>query len=1551
MNLISSASRLVAACFLMSACQSLTWAQSGITSTMSDPYQIVSTSGIGHASPVFVNIDGDGVPDMLLTKYYDNKLVWHKNLGNGNFGPETILYSGFETVYDLQLGDLNQDDTPDLTFVTHQSHTVYYCLGIEGGGLSIPEPITSNLDHPYSSSIGDFDGDGDGDVVVTSYSNNLSFWLSFDNGEPTVNSTVVSNRSYPTYTRALDLDDDGVDEILMAHNGGQGLWIYQYDASGAAWDETQLLTGDISNEIQIVEVDDVTYVFCRTGDRIRWNDYNETWGEYGEFQIPGLTAFHVSHDSAGFVITASSSAGVEVYQSEDLSSWEMTVASSTPSFRYIIDASDLDLGLVASEYNPMRVYSLPTGESGSIDGSSIPLTSIGIAGGIPTLALQADSDAEQEILIKSGNELVLLNSTGQGEWDDGVVVLSGADFRLMEAADIDDDGDDDVLLGTWTEDRVAWLECLGNGTFSAIRSISLNTDTYDIEWVDVNGDGLMDVVASASNSAGVFVWTQVSGSSPLAFEGPVNVAEGQEGMGLAKMNWADFNNDGKQDVVVAYGWNSFVGIQGASMSFEWTPLTTENGKVLLQSYRSDLQTADINGDGYEDVVFGNWDRNISFIDNSTGDPNDWEVKYFTDNSPTITANINPRRVTDLELIDVDQDGDYEIVSCTDDNAYEGVFAFDVDENWESTHVVNLIPGVPFVSGHHRNIIDMEWGDFDADGDLDLVAVMESENRVYFSDNVLETAGCTDELAVNFDAGASVDDGSCAFAGEPCNDGISATYNDNIQADGSCLGQSFNGESVLRVNCGYQEGDVSDAEGNVWPQDDNWIGGHQLYAVGISGTPDNEIMGWARYGTQGYDLQVPESGEYMVRLHFAAIRSEVNIAGREVFDVILEGDTVEAEFDIFVEAGEERLTLVSKEYFVETTDNTITLRLPVVEFSNEISGIEVFQYTGDCVDLDLDDVCDDLEVFGCVDAEACNFDEDATEDDDTCEYITCAGCTDDLACNYDENATYADASCQYPEDGYDCAGVCLADQDGDGVCDESEIAGCTYAAASNFNPSATDDDGSCVFDGSTGSLGCTYMEACNYDEAASVDDGSCVYPPLGQDCSGNCLNDQDGDGICDEFEGCTIPTACNYNAAALDNDGCCIFPEEGFDCAGNCLSDDNGNGICDENEVPGCTDPAACNYSQLATVDNGICTYALEFEDCEGNCLADSDGDGVCDGNEVEGCADESACNYDPEVTNPDGSCTYPETYYGCDGACLADADGDGVCDVLEIPGCTYVFAANFNSNATNDDGSCVFGEGGSLGCFYSDACNYQPDATEDDGSCIFATPGLTCDGECLLDCDGDGICDEFEVAGCTDSSACNFNPFATDSVDNCEWLSCAGCTDTAACNYNPEAPYEDGSCEFTSCLGCTLAAACNFDVDALIEDGSCEFLSCAGCTYPDADNYNPDATVDDGSCVMDGALQMAADEAFDAGVEQGLLDGAEICEDEVDVAFEQGFELGVSQSAGVSEEACGPGTTWSAEYQLCLPDPICHGDLNEDGLVGISDLLLLLSYFGDLCEE
>ena len=40
-----------------------------------------------------------------------------------------------------------------------------------------------------------------------------------------------------------------------------------------------------------------------------------------------------------------------------------------------------------------------------------------------------------------------------------------------------------------------------------------------------------------------------------------------------------------------------------------------------------------------------------------------------------------------------------------------------------------------------------------------------------------------------------------------------------------------------------------------------------------------------------------------------------------------------------------------------------------------------------------------------------------------------------------------------------------------------------------------------------------------------------FPPFGYDCDGNCLNDTDGDGVCDPFEmtGCQDMSACNFDS--------------------------------------------------------------------------------------------------------------------------------------------------------------------------------------------------------------------------------------------------------------------------------------------------------------------------------------------------------------------------------------------------------------------------------------
>lgn len=1526
-------------------------AQMPFVSPMADPIQIVSTTGEGWTAPVFMDLDGDDRKDMLMSKRYDDRLVWHKNLGDGEYGPETMLYQNLDGIFDMKIFDMNGDGLQDLLILAYDGHTLYAALRHEDGTLGFPEPVTSLMANPYGCAAGDINGDGLDDVIAFDYSGHKLFWMPSLGSEFALESNLISNRTNPQYGATVDLNLDGNIDVLAAHGSG-GVWAYFNTAAG--WEEFQVFSGgNHQNQIQTIHEGNTQHVFSTSGSGIHHRSLEDgVWSEAHLFAVPSLSSFAVQPLGDGsWIMWTSALEELKTWQTEDFLNGELldVVATEDP-YRYLSSpaahAEGESLWLVGSVYSPNRIYGHVV--EGDLPAEPVAWTTTQVNQGFPLRFVQSDQDAEEELMVRSGSDLLLFDPADDGSWGDGTMVMNGVLISDLDAADIDGDGDDDILMGSYTEDRLAWLESYGDGSYSAIRTLSLTANCYDVHWEDVNGDGLLDATAATHTEGELFVFLQEASSENIEFASGVDIAESfTQFENILEMAWGDVNNDGKLDVVVAHGVTSAVGLQAEGMVFEWSAITTgSNQKVDIASERNQIMIDDIDGNGWNEIVFGNHSYQPSYIANDSGDPEDWTVRFFSEDNP-FTNTAGNKYIDRLHLLDLNNDGKGELLSCYQ-NGNDGVYGRSLGANGEVSNEINLIPNVQNYTAGANRIIDADFSDVDGDGDLDMIAIQYPQNILYYSENQLEDMGCTQALAVNYEPEALIDNGLCVFLGDACDDGMSATYNDAIQTDGSCLGQAFNGNNLMRINCGYTNGDLSDVEGNVWMQEQFAIGGGNTATGAVASSLDDEIMRYARYSTTGYDLPVEEAGQYLVRLHFVATRSEVQLPGIEVFHVLLEGDTVAADFDIYAEAGN-RQTWISREYFVETLDEVISLRLPIVEFSNEISGIEVFQYQGDCVDLDLDDVCDDIEVLGCQDSAACNFDETSTEDDGTCEFVSCSGCMEPVACNFDPEATFADASCDFPSEGYDCDGTCSDDFDLDGICDPFEIAGCIYATATNFMPSATDDDGSCVFEGAPSGLGCTYPDACNFDPDSNVDDGSCEYPLPARACDGTCFHDQDEDGICDEFEGCTIPTACNYNAAALDNDGCCIFANEGEDCLGQCIIDTDQDGICDENELPGCMDTLACNYSSLATDDNGACVYPTLGQDCEGNCLSDLDGDGVCDADEVVGCADEAACNFDGEVTDPDGSCTYSAFYYDCEANCLNDADSDGICDELEAQGCTYPTAMNYSQSATDDDGSCVFEGNGIVGCFYSIACNYDSEATEDDGSCIFATDGLNCEGECLLDCDGDGICDDFEVAGCMDASACNYNAGATDAMDNCEYLSCADCMDEGACNFNPTALYASDTCEFESCAGCMLADACNFDALATIADEGCEFESCAGCTYPDADNYDPSATIDDGSCVMDGALEMVADSAYDSGYSDGLTTGEVECEDDVTNAFTDGFNLGTTQSSSNSE-ACGPGTIWNESYSLCLPEPICEGDLDENGHVGVEDLLLLLAYFDTLCD-
>ena len=492
------------------------------------------------------------------------------------------------------------------------------------------------------------------------------------------------------------------------------------------------------------------------------------------------------------------------------------------------------------------------------------------------------------------------------------------------------------------------------------------------------------------------------------------------------------------------------------------------------------------------------------------------------------------------------------------------------------------------------------------------------------------------------------------------------------------------------------------------------------------------------------------------------------------------------------------------------------------------------------DTDNDGVCDEDEVNGCDDPFACNYDSNATENDGSCEYCSCSDSQYTLsvetveAYNSDLNvyrlyvntldaadalsAVYSNAQeplvlnvpegiYNHPQGSWNAAGVNPGMfQDFPDLVDDSYVTigldgpaaplDGNYQDASQLDlgnvltPFFTDNGGmSLVSDtdpgiswyvlagaenalpdangqiliaqiATTGSIsgtvnyqifpegnqdassfvsvsfdgvgtfgqnyfcGCMEANACNFDPEANFDDGSCEYE--------SCI-------------GCMDMDACNFDeTATLELETSCEYPAEGYDCDGNCLGDDvNMNMICDEEET-GCMDMAACNFDAANEFEaNDECEYADAGYDCEGNCLMDMDMDGICDEFEVPGCTDNMACNYNADATDDDGSCVFAdEACEECaeDGSVvLNDADGDGVCDEDEIEG-----------------------------CFDETACNYNPDVTDvNNDLCEYAEEYYDCNGDCLNDADGDGVCDELEVAGCTNAIACNYDELATDDDGSC----------------------------------------------------------------------------------------------------------------------------------------------------------------------------------------
>ncbi|MFZ6051366.1 trypsin-like serine peptidase, partial [Halocola ammonii] len=337
-------------------------------------------------------------------------------------------------------------------------------------------------------------------------------------------------------------------------------------------------------------------------------------------------------------------------------------------------------------------------------------------------------------------------------------------------------------------------------------------------------------------------------------------------------------------------------------------------------------------------------------------------------------------------------------------------------------------------------------------------------------------GCTNSNACNYDPNATVDDGSCLIQGESCDDGDPTTVGDLINFDCECEGIVVPGCTDSNA-CNYNPtasvddgsclftGDSCD-DGNPETVDDTIDENCQCGGNTVPGCTDSNACNYDPNATvnDGSCLFTGDSCD-------DGNATTINDVITENCDC--EGETV---------PGCTNINACNYNPNATVNDGSCLIVGETCDDGDPSTVNDVI--TADC-NCEGETIPGCTNINACnynpnatVNDGSCLFTGDSCDDgdpetvDDTidencqCGGNTIPGCTDSNACNYNPNATVDDGSCLI-------VGVTCDDGNASTIndvitenceCEGETVPGCTNINACNYDPDATVNDGSCLFTG-------------------------------------------------------------------------------------------------------------------------------------------------------------------------------------------------------------------------------------------------------------------------------------------------------------------------------------------------------------------------------------------------------------------------------------------------------------------------------------------------------
>ncbi|MBN2777106.1 MAG: VCBS repeat-containing protein, partial [Bacteroidales bacterium] len=397
-------------------------------------------------------------------------------------------------------------------------------------------------------------------------------------------------------------------------------------------------------------------------------------------------------------------------------------------------------------------------EDGTNFTKNVLLDSLSVVSDIEVLDYNADTHLDIIGINTSTGKIFWLENDGSMNFTHHLITDTIVDLRKMSAADMDNDGDIDIMFSVYSGgfydiylyeniglgftstkvDRVdfndiyifdynndGYIDFLtktnyspftteelaimindGSNTFieTQIYEKSGSIDITDAYFVDLTGNGVGDLIIADNVQNTLFwLWNSISPRTILASADPTNVMVG------------DFNNDGIYDIVYKdedSGDNDFKVLQGANPG---TSMTFSQEYVFdLDATSSGLICLDVNSDNLPEFAYTSAARD--------------EVAYFKNNdsfSFTLKKlSTNVSQPESLNLVDLDQDGDLDIVCITSN---EEMSWFDQQADGTYKQVI--------ITSDLNNPIEVKVNDVDDDGDLDIISAStgDADFSIWYND--------------------------------------------------------------------------------------------------------------------------------------------------------------------------------------------------------------------------------------------------------------------------------------------------------------------------------------------------------------------------------------------------------------------------------------------------------------------------------------------------------------------------------------------------------------------------------------------------------------------------------------------------------------------------------------------------------------------------------------------------------------------------------------------------------------------------------------------------